>query len=194
MATTQRTVTADELAVLAARDAGRLRYELIAGELEVMSPAKPRHGRVIGRLTSSLGPHVLARGLGEIFGAETGFMLARNPDTIRAPDVAYVRREQVLAVGDTDDWWPGAPDLAVEVLSPEDSYSKTREKVALWLGAGARLVLVVDPRRRIVEVHRPGMSPLELTEADAIDRGDVVPGWSLPVARLFAPVGEVDET
>jgi len=182
-------VTAEELAELVARD-DEHRYELIAGELEVMAPARPRHGRIIGRLTSSLGPYILAHGLGEIFGAETGFCLARDPDTVRAPDVAFVRRERVAEVGDTDDWWPGAPDLAVEVLSPEDRYSQVRQKVGMWLAGGARLVLVVDPRRLLVEVHRPGEPVRELTEADAIDGLDVVPGWTLPVAELFAPVDQ----
>src|SRR5690606_26347822 len=115
--------TAEELAVLVAQaDDGR-RYDLVAGELEVMSPAKPRHGRIVGRLTGPLEAHVRSHHLGEVFGAETGFLLAREPDTVRGPDVAFVRRERVQAVGDTDDWWPGAPDLAAEVLSPNDSYS-----------------------------------------------------------------------
>jgi Uma2 family endonuclease len=193
MTIAQRLVTAEDLAALAARDDGQARYELIAGELAVMSPAKPRHGRIIGRFTSALGPFVLDRSLGEVFGAETGFLLGRHPDTVRAPDVAFVRRERVLAVGDTDDWWPGAPDLAVEVLSPDDTYSEVRQKVGLWLGAGARMVLVVDPRRRVVEVHRAATPLRELTEADVLEGEEVVPGWSLPVARLFeTPVGDDD--
>lgn len=155
-----------------------------------MAPARPRQGRIIGRLTSLLGPYILSHGLGEIFGAETGFCLGRDPDTVRAPDVAFVRRERVAEVGDTDDWWPGAPDLAVEVLAPEERYSQVRQKVGMWLAGGARLVLVVDPRRRLVEVHRPGEPVRELTEADAIDGLDVAPGWTLPVAELFAPVDQ----
>ena len=187
MATTQGTITAEELAELSTRDDDR-RHELIRGELIAMAPAKPRHGRIVGRITSPLGEHVRTHGLGEIFGAETGFLLAREPDTVRAPDVAFVRRERVEEVGDTDDWWPGAPDLAVEVLSPEDRYSTVREKVGLWLRASARLVLVVDPRRRIIEIHQPNEPPTELTLADTISGGDVVPGWSLPVAQIFATV------
>jgi Uma2 family endonuclease len=190
MATTQRATTADELAVLSARDHGLRRYELIAGVLEVTSPTKPRHGRVVGRFTSSLGGYVLAHELGEVFGAETGFLLARSPDTVRASGGAFVRRERVQAVGDTDDWWPGAPDLVVEVLSPDDTPRKVQAKVEQWLAAGARMVLVVDPRRRVVTVHRPDQPPRELTEADTIDGADVVPGWSLPVAYLFATVAD----
>jgi len=183
MATTQRTMTAKELQALP--DDGR-RYELIEGELQVMSPAEARHGRVVARLTGPLAEHVWAHGLGEVFGAETGFQIARNPDTVRAPDAAFVRQERVEEVGDTDDWWPGAPDLAVEVISPDDSYTKVREKVAAWLDAGCRMVLVIDPRRREVEIYRARTDVRVLTEADAIDGGDVVPGWSLLVSRLFA--------
>ena len=182
-------VTAEELAEVVARD-DEHRYELVAGELEMMSPAKPRHGRIVGRLTGPLQTYVRARRLGEVYGAETGFLLGRNPDTVRGPDVAFVRRERVAQVGDTDDWWPGAPDLAAEVLSPDDSYSKVRQKVGLWLSGGARLVLVVDPRRRIVEVHHPGEPLRELTEGDTIDGEDVVPGWRLPVAELFTTADE----
>lgn len=191
MATAHRTMTAEAFAALVARD-DRQRYELIRGELEIMSPAKPRHGRIVGRFAAALGAYVLAHALGEVFGAETGFLLGRNPDTVRGPDVAFVRREQVETIGDTDDWWPGAPDLAVEVLSPDDRYSSVREKVALWIQAGARMVIVVDPRRRIVEVHSPGPVLHELTEHDTIDGAEVVPGWSLPVVQLFATVAETE--
>ncbi len=189
MATAQGTMTAEELAELVARDDGQ-RYELIAGQLEVMSPAKPRHGRIVGRLTGPLEEYVRARGLGEVYGAETGFLLGRNPDTVRGPDVAFVRRERVQAVGDTDDWWPGAPDLAAEVMSPDDTYRKVRQKARAWLDAGCRMVLVVDPRRRVVEVYRARDRVRTLTEADVIDGEEVVPGWSLPVAQLFRIVGD----
>jgi Uma2 family endonuclease len=174
-------VTAEEMAALVDQAENGERHELIAGELEVMAPAKPRHGRIVGRLTAPLGAYVLAHGLGEVFGAETGFQLAHDPDTVRA---------RVQAVGDTDDWWPGAPDLAAEVLSPGDSYSAVREKVVLWLRGGARLVLVVDPRRQVVDVYPTDEAPREVGRGEMLDGGAVVPGWSVPVAQLFDTVAD----
>lgn len=183
MATTTRPMTAKELATLP--DDGQ-RYELLAGELKSMSPSKPRHGRVAARFTGPLETYVSAHELGEVFGAETGFKIASDPDTVRAPDAAFVRQERIDEVGDTDDWWPGAPDLAVEVISPDDRYTEVKQKIGAWLDAGCRMVIVIDPRRREVEVYRSRVSMQVLAEGDVIDGGDVVPGWSLPVAQIFS--------
>jgi len=98
-----------------------------------------------------------------------------------------VRRERAEAVGDVTGYWPGAPDLGVEVISPSDLYTEVDEKVAMWLERGARMVLVVNPRRRTIAVHRPGGQVRLLAESDEIDGEDVVPGWKLPVRALFAP-------
>ena len=183
MATTSGLMTADELWRLP--DDG-LRHELIAGELRTMAPSGWEHGRIVVRVSTPLDQHVEANGLGAVCGAETGFLLAREPDTVRAADVAFVRRERVLAGGDVKSYWPGAPDLAVEVISPGDLYTEVDEKVATWLEYGARMVLVVNPRRRTVVVHRPGGQVRLLTENDEIYCEDVVPGWKLPVRALFA--------
>ena len=118
--------------------------------------------------------------------AETGFLLSRDPDHVRAPDVAFVRRERVEAVGYTHGFFPGAPDLAVEVISPSDRYTEVDEKVAEWLAAGTSMVVVVNPRNRTVRVHRPTTDSVLLTEEDTLDGGDVVPGWEMPVADIFA--------
>jgi Uma2 family endonuclease len=134
----------------------------------------------------SLAVHVLAHRLGRVFAAETGFLLRTDPDTVRAPDVAFVRRERVLAVGRQPAYWPGAPDLAIEVVSPGDRPREVSENVATWLRYGTRMVVVVDPRRRTVAVHRPDQPVRMLSEADTLTGEDVVPGWSLPVRRLFA--------
>ena len=104
---------------------------------------------------------------------------------MRAPDVAFVRRERVLAAGRVDAFWRGAPDLAVEVISPNDLYTEVDEKVAEYLEHGARLVFVVNPRRRTVAEHRPGEPVRVLTVEDTLDGHDVVPGWSLAVRDLF---------
>ena len=106
-------------------------------------------------MTGTLIQHVRANKLGRVYAAETGFRLALDPDTVRAPDVAFVRQERIEEVGKVEGYWPGAPDLAVEVISPGDLYTEVEEKVFTWLEGGTRLVIVVDPRRRTAAVF-PG--------------------------------------
>ena len=126
-----------------------------------------------------------AHTLGTVYAAETGFKLASNPDVVRAPDVAFVRRERVEEVGDVEGYWPGAPDLAVEVISPSDTYGEVQEKVFDWLDAGTKMVILVMPRKRTVTVYRSLSDIIMLTEHDMLDGGDVVPGWKIPVRELF---------
>ena len=185
MTTSQRLMTAEEL--LRLPDDGQ-RHELIAGELTTMPPSGFEHGRRAARIAASLIQHVDAHGLGEVVGAETGFLLARDPDTVRAPDAAFVSHERVAAMGTVTGYWPGAPDLAVEVISPNDLNTEVDKKVATWLAHGARMVLVLDPRRHTVAVHRPGAEVRHLTVGDTLDGEDVVPGWTVPVRELFATV------
>lgn len=175
-------MTADEL--LRMPDDGR-RYELVRGELRTMTPAGHTHGRVAMRLSWPLAQYVEANGLGVVYAAETGFLLARDPDTVRAPDVAFVRRERVEMVGDAEGYWPGAPDLAVEVISPSDAYAEVESKVTEWFRAGARMVIVVNPDNRTTKVYRGATDVTVLTEDGEIDGADVVPGWRLPVRELF---------
>jgi Uma2 family endonuclease len=162
-----------------------LRYELVRGELRTMTPAGHPHGRVAMRIAWPLAQHVEERGLGTVYAAETGFLLAKDPDTVRAPDAAFVRRERVEATGEVEGYWPGAPDLAVEVVSPGDAYAAVEGKIAEWLRSGARLVIVVDPSNRTVKLHRSLTDVAVLTEDDEIDGADVVPEWRLRVRRLF---------
>jgi Uma2 family endonuclease len=183
VAITSGQMTAEELFALP--DDG-MRHELIAGELRTVAPSGRRHGRLAVELTIFLAQYVKAHRLGEVWGAETGCILARNPDTVRAADVTFVRRERLGAQLDDQGYWPGAPDLAVEVLSPSDRRGEVAEKVATWLHHGTRMVVVVDPRRRTVAVHRPDQPARTLTEADSLDGADVVPGWSVAVRALFA--------
>ncbi len=177
-ATTQRT-TAEDL--LAMPDDG-FRYELVRGELRKMSPAGQFHGEYASSIHISLGWHAKANGLGKVYSSDTGFRLAA--DLVRAPDVSFVRRERAEAVKDTPGFFPGAPDLAVEVISPSDRYVDVDEKVADYLDAGALAVIVVNPRRRTVSVHRPAGSVV-LTEADTLEMDDVVPGWRMAVREVF---------
>ncbi|MDE2939944.1 MAG: Uma2 family endonuclease [Chloroflexota bacterium] len=183
MASRPRLVTVEEL--LEMPDDG-FRYELARGKLRKMAPAGARHGRSAGKVARPLMNHVATNNLGEVYIAEAGFLLASDPDHVRVPDVAFVRRERFEDVGDTEGFFPGPPDLAVEVILPSDRYTEVAEKVEGWLVAGTRMVIVVDPRRRVVSVHLPGKEPVTLHEHETLDGGAVVPGWSMPVADIFA--------
>jgi Uma2 family endonuclease len=182
MATTTQLMTAEDL--LRTPDDG-FRYELVRGELRKMAAAGHRHGRIAINMTTPLDQFVRGQNLGIVYAAETGFRLASDPDTVRAPDVAFVRRERVEAVGDTEGYWPGAPDLAVEVVSPSDTYAEVEEKILAWIDAGTRMVIVVNPRKRSVTVYRSRSDIVVLSENDVLDAGDVVPGWTMPVRHVF---------
>ena len=180
MSTTISITTAEQLF-----DAGDIgRCELVRGELIMMSPAGSEHGGVIGNLNAIVWNFVRSHRLGRIFGAETGFIIAHNPDTVRAPDVAFVRAERVpgrLPRG----FFSGAPDLAVEVLSPSDRASEVLAKAQDWLAAGCRMVWVVDPETQTVTVYRNLRDVLVLAAADTLTGDDVLPGLSLSVAEIF---------
>lgn len=176
-------VTADEL--LAMPDDG-LRRELVDGEVFVTPPPGEEHGAIAAEILVSLGSHVRAHGLGRVFAAETGYRIGANPDTVMAPDAAFVTRERIEQVAIGRGYRMGAPDLAVEVVSPGDSFVEVEAKVARWLAAGCRMVVVVNPARRAATVYRSRDDIQLLTAADVLDGGDVVPGWTLPLADLFA--------
>jgi Uma2 family endonuclease len=182
MSTTTRTMTADELFMLP--DDG-FRYDLLKGELKKMSPPGSEHGAIIGRLTVALGSYVEANDLGEVFGAETGFKLASNPDTVLGPDIAFVSNERIPATGIPVGYWVGAPDLAVEVISPGNTGREIEEKINEYLGAGVRAVWIVYPKRRTVVIHRPDAKAQTLAENDTLNGLDVVPGFQYSIARLF---------
>ena len=161
------------------------RYELVKGELRRMSPSGSEHAVVIGRLTMRLGQHIEANNLGLYFGAEAGFKIASDPDTVRAPDVAFVGRARVPESGVPKNFWLGAPDLAVEVVSPGDTFNEVEEKVAQWLAAGASAVWIVNPKQRSVAVYRSMTDVTHLSEDDELDGGEVVPGFRCKVSEIF---------
>ena len=178
--TTTDLITADEL--LQMKDDG-FRYELVRGELIKMSPAGHQQGRIALNLTGPLFQHVKTHNLGAVYAAETGFKLAE--DVVRAPDVAFIRRERVEEVGQTAGFWPGAPDLAAEVVSPGDTYAEVEDKIADWLDAGTRLVVIVNPSTQTVALYRSWNDIRVLTIDDVLDGGEVVPNWTLPVRDIF---------
>jgi Uma2 family endonuclease len=181
MAITPKLMTADEL--LRLPDDG-MRHELIRGELTTMAPPGFEHGGLALAIGGELRAYVRTHGLGRVT-SEVGFRLSTEPDTVRAPDVAFVRRDRLPAADAAPGYFRGPPDLAVEVISPNDLYTEVDEKVAEWLEHGTRLVFVVNPRRKIVAVHRPGQTVTILTLDDTLDGEDVVPGWSLALRDLF---------
>jgi Uma2 family endonuclease len=161
------------------------RYELVKGVLRQMTPAGKRHGKVAARITVALGAHVAAHRLGETYAAETGFRIAVNPDTVRAPDVSFVAAERAAAIGEIEGFIPGPPDLAIEVVSPSDSFSEVEEKVCDWLESGVRMVVVVDPRKKTATVYRSRSDIRVLSEGDILEGSDVVPGWQLALKTIF---------
>jgi Uma2 family endonuclease len=179
MSTTAPSITtADQL--LAAGDIGRC--ELIRGELRMMTPAGWDHGVIAGELFRVLSSYVQRRKLGRVSAAETGFRLAG--DTVLAPDVGFVRKARVPRRAHPA-YFRGAPDLAAEVLSPDDRSSEVLEKVREWLLAGCALVWVLDPRSRTVTVHRKAGPPDVFSSAQMLDGEDVVPGFRVRIGRLF---------
>lgn len=176
------TLTAQDLAALP--DEG-LRRELVGGHLISEPPASFGHGRVGLRILQSLQSFVEQHDLGEVVSLETGFLLARDPDTVRAPDIAFVSRETLERAGDVRGFFPGAPDLAVEVRSPSERPAEVHAKVADYLAAGTRMVWVVDPERERVSVYRSLLQPASVARDETLDGADVLPGYRVLVGDLF---------
>jgi Uma2 family endonuclease len=178
-----RRMTAEELFDLP--DDG-MRHELVEGELRTMPPAGFEHGDVAAELLFHVKAFVDAGKLGVVLAAETGFVLRRGPDTVRAPDVAFVRTERVPPREQRRKFAELAPDLVAEVTSPSDRVSEVNRKVAQWLDAGVRFVWVVDPESGVVVAHQPGGVAHLLRGDDVLDGGEVLPGFTLPLPDLFA--------
>lgn len=134
-------------------------------------------------LGTLLNVHVRAKGLGKVYATETGFKLSSDPDTVRAPDVTFISQKRLDEVGLVQSYWPGAPDLAVEVVSYSDLYTGVSEKVAESLQAGSKMV--VKPRAQRVLVYLSPTVVKVLGVGDALEGGEVVLGWQLPTLELF---------
>jgi Uma2 family endonuclease len=181
--TTGAKMTADEL--LRMPDDG-FRYELVRGELVKMPLACAQHGYVAMQVGGRLAQYVESNKLGTVYAAGTGFQIAFNPDTVLAPDASFLRRQRKEGVGNMEGYWPGPPDLAVEVISPSDTYTEVEDKVHDWLDVGTLMVIVVNPRRETVTVYRSRTDIVILTKDEELDGQDVVPGWKLRLADVFA--------
>lgn len=151
----------------------------------MMSPAGGRHGRLAYRVSLELGNHVQEKQLGVIVAAETGFRIESDPDTVLAPDVAFIEKSRYLSVEDENGYLPLAPDLAVEVLSPSDRFSRVESKAFAWVDAGTKLVLLVDPDNEAIHAYRSRKNIQVFQKGETIDCHDAVPGWTLTVADVF---------
>ena len=178
--TKQKLITADEL-LLMPRDGSR--YELIRGVLVEKMPTGDTHGDVVVRITNALANYVESNDYGAARAGEPGYRLDRDPDTVRAPDIAWIAPGHV-PVG-LRGYPEFAPDLAVEVKSPSNSNPEMAAKAAMWLSYGSREVWVADPESTSITVHRPGAIPETLGEDETLDGGDLLPGFTTPVWRLF---------
>jgi Uma2 family endonuclease len=178
---TRPVTTAAQLLEL--REPGRC--ELLRGELRRMSPAGEWHGSVAATVCHLLSQHVRPRQLGRVYGAETGFWIEHDPDTVRAPDAAFVTADRVPA-NPSAGYFDGPPDLAVEITSPSDRYAEVHEKALFWIARGARLVWVVEPMARFVTVYRRDGSQQTLREDDELTGEDLLPGFAVRVGDLFA--------
>jgi Uma2 family endonuclease len=172
-------MTAEDLWALADRG----RYELVRGKLICMSPTSGPHGKTENRVAHWITSFADETGLGEVYVGETGFLIARDPDTVRGADVAFLTKEHAALVPSTG-YVPFPPDLVVEVVSPDDLWSEVQGKVNEWLVAGAPLVWVFDPQRKSIDAFTPERH-WSLQEGDDLTGGDILPGFSVPLAKFF---------
>ena len=174
-------VTATELGAMP-RDG--MRYELVEGIVRMMSPTGGQHGRIASKLLTRIAVFVEQNDLGHTFAAETGFLIGRQPDTVRAPDVAFVSHARIGGLADLPGYLPLAPDFVAEVVSPNDRSSDIERKAKFWVSAGVALVLVVDPQTRTIHQYQPGDPTVQFTEG-VIEFDCVLSGLRLDLVDLF---------
>ncbi|MYD64711.1 MAG: Uma2 family endonuclease [Chloroflexi bacterium] len=185
MTTTEtRLLTAEDLLQLYSKG---VRGELIRGVLCETMPAGQRHGRIVTDLVIQLGNFVRAGQLGTLVASDSGVWLERDPDTVREPDIAFTSLQRLPLGEEIDGYAEVVPDLVVEVASPSDSRREVNDKAQMWLRHGVRLVWVVHPDTRTVDVHRPDDPVVVLGEDEALDGLDVLPGFTCPLVPVFGP-------
>jgi len=160
-------------------------YELDRGTLCVREPGGLYHGSAGVKISAALLHYVEVRRLGVVVGADVGFVLQRNPDTVLSPDVAFIRTDRVPTAHAALRFFEGAPDLAVEVMSPSDRWPAVAAKASRYLQAGSRLVWVVDPPRRTVTVYRPDTAACVLNGGETLEGREVIPGFRMLVDAVF---------
>ena len=180
-----RYITAEELERMPEGDD---RVELVRGEVVREPPAGYHHGRIAIPVAHAILNYLEKNNIGFVMGADTGFVLSRDPDTVRAPDMAYVSSERAAQQKRKEGFFVGAPDLAVEVVSPDDTAGEVEGKVLDYLQAGSKLVWVIHPKTETVTVYRPSGEVKVLTINDTLKGGDVLPGFELAVKDIFEPL------
>lgn len=181
MSSTTTPLTADDLLRL---PRGQHRYELVEGTLVTRSPAGFEHGRIGVRLASRIEAFLASTRLGVVVGPDTGFVLERGPDLVRSPDVSFVRLDRLPRTG-LSKFFPGAPDLAVEVVSPTDTVEELSDRVYDYFRNGTAIVWIVKPRTRTVEILRAGRPEALLRDNDTLEDAQLLPGFAVRVADLF---------
>src|SRR6266851_921931 len=178
-------VTAEDVANL---EGDGYRYDLLSGDLIRVSPAGFRHGRLAAEIARRLGNFLADHPtFGVVVGAETGFRLSRDPDTVLGPDAAIVRRDRLPAGQAQLGFLELAPDLAVEIVSPSDRWITVSGKVDAYLAAGVRVVWVIEPGPRAAWVHTAEGAERRLGAdgGDILQAESVLPGFRLPLSELF---------
>ncbi len=182
MATETKLVTAKELESMPETDE---HIELVSGVIVRMPPASESHGSIAWSVAQPVAVFLAQNPVGQGYIADTGFALTHDPDTVRAPDFAFVSAKRLAGRPPRQDFFDGAPDLAVEVVSPDDKDSDVQDKVLEYLNAGTQFVWVLRPRQQTVTVHRSVKDVRVLTIDDRLDGEDVLPGFALLVRNIF---------
>jgi Uma2 family endonuclease len=159
--------------------------ELVQGVFVPMSRPTIQHGRLMARIARLLGNFVEAKGLGEVIVGDSGFVLDKEGQTLRGPDVAFISKEHIPPEGLPDEWWEGAPDLAVEIVSRSQTAHDLALKALEYLQAGTKMVWVVDPESKTVAVYTPPDHIRVLRENETLDGGEVLPNFQIRVGELF---------
>lgn len=159
--------------------------ELVRGEWVEVSRPTLRHGDLMAQIVFLLRLYLQRNPIGRVVCGDPGFILERHPDTLRGPDVAFVSKERIPPEGIPDDWFEGAPDLAVEIVSKSQTAHEAGLKALDYLRAGTKMVWVVDPQSRTVAVYTPPNKIQILRESETIDGGDVLPNFQCKVSELF---------
>ena len=175
-------LTADDLLRLHGEG---VRGELIRGVLCKSMAAGVDHGKYVMNLAVALGSFIKARRLGSLIGSDSGVWLGRDPDTVREPDIAFISSDRVSLGVSVPGYSEVVPDLVVEIASPSDSRRSVNDKARMWHSSGVRLVWAAYPDTRSVDVHLEDGSIMTLNENDALDGGDVLPGFTCPVSDMF---------
>ena len=182
MATNTKRLPTDEELMALPKDG--YKRELLDGEI-VMSPAGSEHGRKIMRFAGTFGHYIYQKKLGEIFDGQTGFRM-KSSDVL-SPDISFVSYKRLAGLHEAPEgFYEGAPELAMEFLSPRESLKRLNRKLTQYFENGTRLAWVMNSKRRVVAVHRDVENPRELAEPEELTGEDVVPGFRIPVAEIFA--------